>query len=264
MNKIEVRHAYLNYKDNDVIYNALSDLNFSVDEGEFVSIIGSSGCGKSTILNVLTGLLPLTNGEIMIDGVPVNAPGKDRGVIFQHYSLFPWMTAKRNVSFGIKQIVEGKSRKEIDEISDKYLELVGLDEFKNKYPFQLSGGMQQRVAIARTLALDSEIIFLDEPFGAIDAKTRLTLQDLLLELLETRKKTVVFVTHDVEEAIFLSDRILFMSNKHIEEEIKVSFKRPRIRDEIYGTSLYNEIRQKIMRRFNIDVGNKIGGAEVYL
>jgi NitT/TauT family transport system ATP-binding protein len=266
MSKIQLNHAYLDYVDNGKAFNALNDLNLSVEEGEFISIIGSSGCGKSTILNVLCGMRPLTRGEFLIDDAPVNGPGKNRGIVFQHYSLFPWMTSKRNVSFGIKQAKTDISVKEIDELARQHLNKVGLNGFENKYPFQLSGGMQQRVAIARTLAMKPEILLMDEPFGAIDAKNKIVLQDLLLDLLlnEEEKKTIVFVTHDVDEAILLSDRMLFMHDKKIEREIPVEFPRPRKREELVKNEEYRRLRDQIMGLFFRDVMENIGGSEVVI
>jgi NitT/TauT family transport system ATP-binding protein len=264
MNKIQLNHAYFDYVDNGKSYNALNDVNFTVKEGEFVALIGSSGCGKSTILSVLSGIRTLNRGEFLIDNAPVNGPGKDRGIVFQHYSLFPWMTSKKNVSFGIKQIHTDIKNKELDEIAREHLQKVGLEGFENKYPFQLSGGMQQRVAIARTLAMQPDIILMDEPFGAIDAKNKVVLQDMLLELLlkEEEKKTIVFVTHDVDEAILLSDRMLFMHNKKIDQDIPVLFKRPRKREELVRSDEYRDLRARIMKLFFRDVLENIGGNEV--
>jgi NitT/TauT family transport system ATP-binding protein len=184
--------------------------------------------------------------------------------VFQHYSLFPWMTAYKNVIFAIQQSKKRVSKKEIDELAGDYLVKVGLSGFENKYPFQLSGGMQQRVAIARTLAMETEIIYMDEPFGAVDAKTRLSLQDLLSSLLARENRTIVFVTHDVEEAIFLSDRILFMDNKRITADIKVDIARPRDRSKPEPSEGYLRIRKKVMNLFNLSVAEKIGGEEVAL
>jgi NitT/TauT family transport system ATP-binding protein len=266
MSKIQLKQAYLDYVDNGTAFNALADLCLSVEEGEFVSVIGSSGCGKSTILNVLSGIRPLTKGEYLIDNEPVDGPGKNRGIVFQHYSLFPWMTSRGNVSFGIRQINDGIKKREVEELAKEYLAKVGLKGFENKYPFQLSGGMQQRVAIARLLAMKPEILLMDEPFGAIDARNKQLLQDVLLELLiaENEKKTIVFVTHDVDEAILLSDRVLFMYNKKIEEEITVTFPRPRAREEIFRTSEYLALRKRIMALFFRDVMENIGGNEVVI
>jgi NitT/TauT family transport system ATP-binding protein len=265
MNKIELRHAYFDYIDRGKSFNVLNDMSFSVNEGEFVSLIGSSGCGKSTILSILSGIQTLARGEYLIDNVLTSGPGKNRGLVFQHYSLFPWMTSKRNVSFGIKQVYK-KSSREVEETALAYLYKVGLQGFENKYPFQLSGGMQQRVAIARTLAMEPEILLMDEPFGAIDAKNKVALQDLLLDLLlnSEEKKTIVFVTHDVDEAILLSDRMLFVHGKKIDQEIPVPFSRPRKRDELVRTDQYRLLRERIMKLFFRDVMENIGGSEVVI
>ncbi|MDR0598222.1 MAG: ABC transporter ATP-binding protein [Treponema sp.] len=233
MSKIELTHAFFDYIDDGIAYNVLNDLDLTVEEGEFVSLIGSSGCGKSTVLSILSGINTLTKGEFFIDKKLINGPGKDRGIVFQHYSLFPWMTSKKNISFGLKQI---------------------------------NDGMQQRVAIARTLALGSDILLMDEPFGAIDAKNKLILQEFLLEILskEDKKRTVVFVTHDVDEAILLSDRVLFMYNKKIDQDIRVDFPRPRKREEFATTTNYKSIRERIMALFFRDVMENIGGNEVVI
>lgn len=251
MGKIDVRDICLDYTDNGNVYNALNGVTFSVEEGEFVSIIGSSGCGKSTILSVLAGLNDPKSGSFQIDGVETRGTGKNRGVVFQHYSLFPWMTIKRNVEFGIKQNFKDLSRKELADKAMESLKNVGLAGFEHKYPFQLSGGMQQRAAIARTLAMETEILLMDEPFGAIDAKNRVILQDLLMDILAKtdRKKTIVFVTHDVDEAILLSDRILFMRDKKINQEIRVPFDRPRNREALAINGKYQKLRRKIVDLF---------------
>jgi NitT/TauT family transport system ATP-binding protein len=266
MSKILLKGVCLDYIDNGSVFTALKDLNLSVEEGEFVSIIGSSGCGKSTILNMLSGILSLTKGEFLIDGAPVEGPGKNRGIVFQHYSLFPWMTSKGNIIFGLRQIEENISKAKVDEIARQYLQKVGLAGFENKFPFQLSGGMQQRVAIARTLAMQPAILLMDEPFGAVDARNKLILQDLLIDLLlkTDGKKTVVFVTHDVDEAILLSDRVLFMHNKSIESNFTVPFNRPRVRESLYRTEDYIKLREKIMALFFRDLQENIGGNEVVI
>lgn len=255
MSKIEFKDISLDYKDNSgTVYHALEGTNFSVEEGEFVSIIGSSGCGKSTILSVLAGLNVQKSGSYLIDGVETKGTGKNRGVVFQHYSLFPWMTIKKNLEYGIKQNFPKLSKKELGEKALLYLEKVGLKGFEYKFPSQLSGGMQQRAAIARTLAMETDILLMDEPFGAIDAKNRVILQDLLLEILDQteQKKTIVFVTHDVDEAILLSDRILFMRDKKIEKEIKVPFARPRNRESLTMKGDYQSLRRKIVDLFYYD------------
>ena len=266
MHKIEVSNVSLTYNDDGTIYNALDQMNFSVDAGEFVSIIGSSGCGKSSTLSILAGLREPTEGQYLIDGNVSHGTGRNRGVVFQHYSLFPWMTAEQNIAFGIRQAFPDTTQKEASEIAREYLERVGLAGFEDKYPYQLSGGMQQRTAIARTLAMQPEILLLDEPFGAIDARNRILLQDLLLDVLgkEKQQKTIVFVTHDVDEAILLSDRILFMDKKHILEEFVVPFSRPRNREQIFQSQEYIHMRQALLGCFFRGLQDRIGGEEVVL
>lgn len=270
LSKIEVDNLTVNYTAKNHSFTALEDVSFSIEAGEFVSIIGSSGCGKSTLLSILEGINIPTKGEIRIDGKPINGTGTDRGVVFQHYSLFPWMTARKNIAFGIKQVKKDLSKSERLDIADKFLDKVGLEEFKDKYPSQLSGGMQQRVAIARALAMDTDILLMDEPFGAIDAKNRTILQELLLKLWEgdgtQEKKTVVFVTHDIDEAILLSDRIIMMTANpgKVREEIPVPFERPRNRSELVQTSEYGRFRNKLINLFYGDIAEKIGGSEVVL
>ena len=251
MPKISLEHVSLQYGNNDKTYRVLDDMSFSVDEGEFVSLIGMSGCGKSTTLSLLSGLQKPTSGSVRLSKETVKGPGKDRGVVFQHYSLFPWLRAKKNVEFGIKQVEPHKTREEISEKAEKYLNLVGLSGCENLFPHQLSGGMQQRVAIARTLAMEPDILLMDEPFGALDAKNRIQLQELLLSLLdqEEKKKTVLFVTHDIDEAILLSDRILFMKDKHIYKVLTVPFQRPRDRNEIAATDEYTNFRKELFSLF---------------
>jgi len=268
MSKISLKNVTLQYTDNNTAYTAIKDVSFHVGEGEFISIIGPSGCGKSTLLSLFAGLNFPTDGNILIDGKEVTGTGTDRGVVFQHYSLFPWMTAKKNMVFGIKQVLKDKSRKEIDAIADEYLELVGLKDFKDKYPSQLSGGMQQRVAIARALAMNPGVLLMDEPFGAIDAKNRVVLQELLLKLWEggSQKKTVIFITHDIDEAILLSDRIIVMTAGPgtVKKEIKVPFKRSRDRSSLVRSAEYSELRNKLISLFYDDLLQKIGGEEVVL
>ena len=269
MNKIEIKDLTVEYKEKGQDFKALDNVSFSVKKGEFVSIIGSSGCGKSTLLSVLEGINFPSGGEILIDGEKVEGTGTDRGVVFQHYSLFPWMTARKNVAFGVKQVKKDITKAERLQIADEFLDKVGLEEFKNKYPSQLSGGMQQRVAIARALAMDTDILLMDEPFGAVDAKTRVVLQELLLELWEgdgADKKTVVFVTHDVDEAILLSDRIIMMRANpgRVYRDIPVNFPRPRNRAELVASREYTELRNRLMALFYGDIADRIGGDEVIL
>lgn len=260
MSKVELDNVSLEFRDAGKSFLALEKVNLKIEEGEFVCIIGPSGCGKSTLVSLLAGLNFPTEGEIRIDGAAVRGPGTDRGMVFQHYSLFPWLTAKKNVYFGIKQANLFPNKKQIEERALEYLKRVNLEEYVDKYPYQLSGGMQQRVAIARTLAMDTEILLLDEPFGAIDPKNRLALQALTVKLCKNgdNRKAVVFVTHDIDEAIILADRIVFMEPKRIKEEIPIGFPVDLTREEIMVSPKYMEIRNRLMSLFLQDVGNRIG------
>ncbi|MHB8061379.1 MAG: ABC transporter ATP-binding protein [Ruminiclostridium sp.] len=266
MSKVEVNNVSLEFKDSEKSFLALDKINLKIEEGEFVCIIGSSGCGKSTLISLLAGLNFPTDGEVLIDGKHVLGTGTNRGMVFQHYSLFPWLSAKKNISFGIKQANLYKDKALIEERAVEFLRKVGLEDYVDKYPYQLSGGMQQRVAIARTLAMDTEILLLDEPFGAIDPKNRIALQDLTIELCKKNKnrKAAVFVTHDIDEAIILADRIVFMEPKKIKEQIKVDFPQGLAREEITKSKKYAEIRARLMELFYYEVGNRIGGEEVAL
>ncbi len=190
---------------------ALKDVSFSVRESEFAVIVGPSGCGKSTLINIVGGLEEKTSGSVMIGGHEISGPGADRGMVFQSYSLFPWLTVQKNVEFGLK--MKGVPAKERSETALSYIDLVGLSVFKDALPDQLSGGMKQRVAIARTLANDPEILLMDEPFGALDAQTRMLMQESLADITGRTGSTVLFITHDIDEAILLGDRVLVMSRR---------------------------------------------------
>ncbi|GHU68478.1 ABC transporter ATP-binding protein [Clostridia bacterium] len=267
--KIAAEKLSVEYEDKDGSYLALEDASFNVREGEFLSIVGPSGCGKSTLLSVLQGLKQPTNGVALLDGKPITSAGADRAAVFQHYSLFPWMTARGNISFAVGQAKRNTTRRQRDDIANSFLTEVGLKGFENKYPFQLSGGMQQRVAIARALAMDSDVLLMDEPFGAIDVKNRTAMQELLLSLWEgdgESRKTVVFVTHDIDEAIFLSDRILMIAGRpgRIVEEITVPYPRPRFHDALVAEESYFKLRRKLVSLFLNDVQDRIGGEEVML
>ncbi len=188
---------------------ALGGVNLSINKGEFISIVGPSGCGKSTFLDLVGGLSKPSEGNIYIDGKPVEGPGLDRGIVFQQYALFPWRTALGNVEFGLESQNIPKNKRR--EIAQKYLSLVGLYSFEDRYPYELSGGMKQRVAIARALAFDPDILLMDEPFGALDAQTSEILQRELLHIWEETHKTILFITHSIDEAVFLSDRVAIMT-----------------------------------------------------
>lgn len=206
---------------------ALKGIDFKTHRREFVCVLGPSGCGKSTLIRILAGLEPHTSGEVLLDGQPVNGPGKDRGMVFQGYTLFPWLTVKKNVMFGLE--VNGAGRNEAEAQARQWLELVGLTKFADAYPHQLSGGMKQRVAIARALANQPRILLMDEPFGALDAQTRAKMQAHLLEIWRNIDITILFITHDLDEAIYLADRILVLKAHpgEVQELIEVPVPRPR-------------------------------------
>lgn len=222
---------------------ALQDIHLQIEEGEFLCLIGPSGCGKSTLLNLLAGFFQPTTGDIRLHGQQITAPGPDRGVVFQEYTLFPWLTILQNVEFGLKNM--GVNRVERREWAEYYLEKVGLNDFIHTHPFALSGGMKQRVAIARILALDPAILLMDEPFGALDAQTRQRLQEQVLKIWEQEGKTVIFVTHHVDEAVFLGERVVVLTQRpgRIKEELKLHLPRPRDR---YGEEL-SQLKRKLLQ-----------------
>jgi len=204
---------------------ALSRVSFSVRDGEIVSLIGPSGCGKTTALRIAMGLESASAGRVMVDGRQVTGCGHDRGMVFQHAELLPWLTAMQNVMFGLE--MKGMRGAELRETAAKYLDLVGLAISKNRRPHQLSGGMQQRVGIARALAIDPKVLLMDEPFGALDAQTRETMQEELLQIHARARKTILFVTHDLDEAVLIADRVVIMREGRIQEILKVPLPRPR-------------------------------------
>jgi NitT/TauT family transport system ATP-binding protein len=205
--------------------DALHDINLTLDDGEFMSVVGASGCGKSTLLRIVAGLEPASAGELTLDNAPLLSAGRDRGMVFQQYTLYPWLSAKDNIEFGLRHL----PKKERSDVARRFLDVVGLQDFAASYPFQLSGGMQQRVAIARALALQPSILLMDEPFGALDAQMRSLMQELLLSIWERDRLSVLFVTHDIDEAIFLADRICVLASKpgRVRELIDVHLPRPR-------------------------------------
>jgi NitT/TauT family transport system ATP-binding protein len=224
-------------------FEAIKQLDLTVKQGEFLVIVGPSGCGKSTFLDMIAGLAKPSSGEIFIDGKLITGPALDRGIVLQGYALFPWRTVRKNVEFGleIKKVPKNQRR----EISQRYIELVGLHDFEDRYPHELSGGMKQRVAIARALAYDPEVLLMDEPFAAVDAQTREVLQEELLRIWEKTKKTIVFVTHSIDEAIFLADRVAVMTANPgtIKEIINVNLPRPR--DGIRSSADFGWLRHKV-------------------
>jgi nitrate ABC transporter ATP-binding subunit len=223
----------------------LEDVNLEVKEGEFVCVIGHSGCGKTTLLNMVSGFNEPTSGEVLVHGKPVEGPGPERMVVFQNYCLLPWKTVYENVYLAVNAVYPDKSKAEKDEIVKSNLHLVGLDEAMGKKPGQISGGMKQRVSIARALSIRPEVLILDEPFGALDAITKEELQEELLQIWEEHRITVMMITHDIDEALFLADRIVMMTNgprANIGEIIDVPFARTRVREEITETDAYKHLR----------------------
>ncbi|PLW77132.1 ABC transporter ATP-binding protein [Cohaesibacter celericrescens] len=227
--------------------HALHNINLEVRKGEFVCLLGASGCGKSTLLRVIGGFDSPSEGSAKIYGKKIDGPGPDRGVVFQDYALFPWLTVQENIAFGPKH--RGLPKSEIKDISQKYMEMVGLTKFATKYPNTLSGGMKQRVAIARVLANDAEILLMDEPFAALDALTRAKLQEELLDIWERTSLTVIFVTHSVEEAVVLSDRIVVMGAGpgHIESDISITLPRPRDPSSVEFNDLRRDVSNQLRK-----------------
>lgn len=225
---------------------ALSGINLDIDKGEFVCLLGASGCGKSTLLRIIAGFETASDGTASVFGRPVHEPGPDRGIVFQDYALFPWLTVHENIAFGPKHA--GMSAKEVKRITDKFTEMVGLTAFTNHYPAQLSGGMKQRVAIARVLANDTDILLMDEPFGALDALTRTKLQEELLDIWQQTKLTVIFVTHSVEEAVVLADRIVVMSAGPGRVDCDMTVDLPRPRD--VSSEPFNAVRRTVALRLS--------------
>jgi len=242
----QVGKAYPSARGAQVI---VEGFDLSMARGEFVSIIGHSGCGKSTVLSMVAGLVPSSAGAILLAGREVRDPGPDRGVVFQAPNLFPWMTALENVLLGVEQVQRNKTAKERRAIAAHYLELVGLADALHKKPAALSSGMRQRVGLARAFALSPQMLLLDEPFGMLDSLTRLELQDVLVELWRKDKKTALMVTHDVDEALFLSDRIVMMTKgprAHVGEILSVPFARPRFRKQVMEDPEYYPLRERII------------------
>jgi NitT/TauT family transport system ATP-binding protein len=225
--------------------NAVQDVSLEVPEGEFVSLVGPSGCGKSTILNMIAGFIPSSSGEILLDGRTVKGPGPDRGVVFQSFALFPWKSVLDNVAFGLK--MRGMRKEERDRKAREYLELVGLSHAADRYPNELSGGMQQRVGVARALANDPDVLLMDEPFASVDAQTRMTLQEELTRIWQERRPTIIFITHDVSEAVFLANRVVVLSNGRLLDQLDIPLPRPRTWGELHEDAEYKSLSGKVLQ-----------------
>ena len=228
MPKVQIKAVEKIYEGRNGKTIALNGVNLDIHDNEFICVVGPSGCGKSTLLNIIAGLHEATSGEVLVDGVKVEGTGVDRGVVFQQYALFPWLTVKKNVMFGLK-LRKDLTDEQREEIAMKYIKIVGLEKFVDAYPKELSGGMKQRVAIARAYAVNPSLLLMDEPFGALDAQTRTQLQTELLKTWEEEKKTCFFITHDVEEAILLATKVIVMSARpgRIKEIIDIDIPYPR-------------------------------------
>ncbi|MEP1765039.1 MAG: ABC transporter ATP-binding protein [Sulfitobacter sp.] len=240
--EIKIKDVSITFGRGPTEYRAVETTSIDIKAGEFVCILGPSGCGKSTLMNAVAGYVEPTTGKVTVDDVEVKGPGPDRGMVFQQYSLLPWKTVYENVAFGPK--MAGATRTEAGSVANTFLGLVGLKKFGSRYPAELSGGMQQRVGIARALANYPSVLLMDEPFGALDAQTRLMMQESLLDIWRQFGTTVVFVTHDVDEAVFLADRVLIMSAApgRIIEDVRIKLPRPRSTD-MAATPEYMEARQ---------------------
>lgn len=231
-------------------FTALKDVNLRINKGEFVSLIGHSGCGKSTVLNIVAGLHQATTGGVILDNQEVNEPGPERAVVFQNHSLLPWLSAYKNVELAVRQTRQGRNKKEIREWVEHNLALVHMSHAADKLPSEISGGMKQRVGIARALAMEPKVLLMDEPFGALDALTRAHLQDSVMEIHAQLGNTVIMITHDVDEAVLLSDRIVMMTNgpaATIGEILTIELERPRNRIELADNPQYNHYRHEVLK-----------------
>ena len=248
---IDVNNVTVSFKTPTGVYTAIKDINLTVQKGEIVSLIGHSGCGKSTLMGTISGMVKATQGEVIANGKKVTSPGPDRGIVFQNYSLLPWLTVYKNIMVAVDSALPEKTTAEKIELVESNLKMVNLWAHKDKLPGHLSGGMKQRVAIARAFSINPKILLLDEPFGALDALTKSSMHIELLKLwnLDNREKTIVMVTHDIEEAIFLSDKVVVMNNgpaATIREIVDVPLSRPRNKKDIVHDPKYMEIHDKLL------------------
>ncbi len=248
---VDLSHLTMEFPTPKGPFCALDKVDLKIQKGEFISLIGHSGCGKSTVLNIIAGLYQATKGAVVLEGKEVNEPGPERAVVFQNHSLFPWLTAYENIEIAVKQVFKGKkSKAEMREWVLHNLALAHMDHAAHKYPSELSGGMKQRIGIARALAMEPKVLLMDEPFGALDALTRAHLQDSLMEIQNELNNTVVMITHDVDEAVLLSDRIVMMTNgpaATIGDILAIELERPRDRLSLASDAQYNEYRAAVLR-----------------
>lgn len=249
-NYLNIDHVSIDFPTPNGPFRALEDVSLKIDKGEFISIIGHSGCGKSTVMNIVGGLCKATEGGVLLEGREVDEPGPDRAIVFQNHSLFPWLTAYENVELAVKSVFKGKkTAPEMRAWIDHNIELVNMSHARDKLPAELSGGMKQRIGIARALAMEPKVLLMDEPFGALDSLTRAQLQDSLMEIQADLNNTVIMITHDVDEAVLLSDKIVMMTNgpaASIGEVLQVDLERPRERLALAHDQQYNQFRSEVI------------------
>ena len=251
--KVAVSNVSKTFGSDESLVYALKNISFTVEEGSFVVIIGPSGCGKTSLLRIIGGLIPPNRGEVLIDGRPISGPGPDRSIVFQNFRLLPWRKVLGNVEMGLE--INGTEKSQRRELSKKVVDLVGLSGFENHYPIELSGGMQQRVGLARALVVNPAILLMDEPFGSVDAQTREQLQTELLKLWSKTRKTVIFVTHDIDEAIYLGDKIIIISSRPgmVHETVTVDLPRPRWerKAEIIESTVFINLKKKLWKALGL-------------
>jgi NitT/TauT family transport system ATP-binding protein len=252
MSSIAARDVTMTFPTRRGVVQALDNVTVEIEDGHFACIVGASGCGKSTLLNIMAGLIRPSSGTIAVGDHAVTGPGADRGMVFQSYTLFPWLRVRENIEFGPS--LKGTNKAERRRTADALLEEVGLSEFARAYPSELSGGMKQRVAIARALANDPEVLLMDEPFGALDALTRASAQRFLTQVWEQHRRTIAFVTHDIDEAIYLGDTVYVMSPRpgRVKEVVRVDIPRPRSLDDV-GSARFAELKHRILSLIFEDV-----------
>jgi len=259
----EISHEYFDASRKATLY-ALRDINITIDEGEFTCIIGPSGCGKTTLLNIVAGFIRPTKGKVLLDGKEIIKPGPDRVMVFQEHALFPWLTVQGNVEFGLE--MQGKPKEERKRIAKVFINMVGLGGFEDRYPFELSGGMKQRLGLARSLAVDPEVLLLDEPFASLDAQARRIMQDEFLGILGQNRKTSILVTHSIDEAVYLADRLVLLSARpgRVLANEKIELPKPRSRSDINFVKTVEKYDSIIRMEVNRAEGRNVDNQSAYI
>jgi NitT/TauT family transport system ATP-binding protein len=259
----EISHEYFDASRKATLY-ALRDINITIDEGEFTCIIGPSGCGKTTLLNIIAGFIRPTKGKVLLDGKEIIKPGPDRVMVFQEHALFPWLTVQGNVEFGLE--MQGKPKEERKRIAKVFINMVGLGGFEDRYPFELSGGMKQRLGLARSLAVDPEVLLLDEPFASLDAQARRIMQDELLGILGQNRKTSILVTHSIDEAVYLADRLVLLSARpgRVLANEKIELPKPRSRSDVNFVKTVEKYDSIIRMEVNRAEGRNVDNQSAYI